>query len=94
MTTATIKSYYANRLDATNFLRLLHKAIVICNSKQQFDTSNIVGKATIADEIKPFMIKLFMIRCLLGRKLVSVSVLTFTKQIPHALAPTLRASSR
>ena len=68
MTTATIKSYYANRLDATNFLKLVHKVFVICNSKQQSDTSNIVGKATIADEIKPFMIKLFMIPLPIGSK--------------------------
>ena len=37
---AAIKSYFPNPLDTANFLTLFHKVLVICNSKQRFNTSN------------------------------------------------------
>ena len=37
-TTAVIKSYFPNRLDAGNFLTLFYKVFVICISKQRFNT--------------------------------------------------------
>ena len=46
-TTAAIKSYFRNRLDAANFLTLLYKVFVICNSKQRFNTSNHLGNAAV-----------------------------------------------
>ena len=49
-TSAAIKHYYPNRLDAANFLNLLDEVFVICNSKQQFHTSNMLGNAAIADD--------------------------------------------
>ena len=50
---AAIKSCYPNRLDAANFLNIFHKLFVICNSKQQFHTSNMLGNDAIADYNKP-----------------------------------------
>ena len=46
-TTAAIKSYFRNRLDAANFLTLLSKVFVICNSKQRFNTSNHLGNVAV-----------------------------------------------
>ena len=39
-TTATIKSYFPNPLDAVSILTLFYKVFVVCNSKQRFNTSN------------------------------------------------------
>ena len=39
-TSAAIKSYYADRLDAASFLYVFHKIFIISNSKNQFNTPN------------------------------------------------------
>ena len=44
-TSTAIKSYYPNRSHAANVLKLFLEVFVICNSKQQFYTSNILGNA-------------------------------------------------
>ena len=89
-TSAAIRSYYPNRLDAANFLNLFHKVLVICNSKQQFHTSNMLGNAAIADDNKPA----FLDSVANWVKNWSLcSIFTFTKQTSHALVTTFRATS-
>ena len=52
-TTAAIKIYFPNRLDAANFLTLFYKVFVICSSKQGFSTWNQLGNAAIQGDHKP-----------------------------------------
>lgn len=51
-TTAAMKSYFPDLLDAANFLSLFHK-LFFCNSKNQFNSSDRLGNATVLDDSKP-----------------------------------------
>ena len=51
-TTAAMKSYFPDRLDAANFLSLFHK-LFVCNSKNQFNSSDWLGNAAVLDDSKP-----------------------------------------
>ena len=86
-TTAAIKSYFPNRLDAANFLTLFYKVFVICNSKQRFNTSNQLGNAAIQGDHKPEFLLLVADWVETWSKCPSF---TLTKQTSHALVTTLR----
>ena len=44
-TSAAIKSYFPHRQDAAQFLNLMHKVFLVCNSKTRTHGSNSMGDA-------------------------------------------------
>ena len=86
-TTAAIKSYFPNRLDAANFLTLFYKVFVICNFKQRFNAASQPGNAVIQGDHKPEFLLLVIYWVDIWSKCPSF---TLTKQTSHALFPTLR----
>ena len=86
-TTAAIKSYFPNRLDAANFLTLFYKVFVICNLKQRFNAASQPGNAVIQGDHKPEFLLLVIYWVDTWSKCPSF---TLTKQTSHALFPTLR----
>jgi ribosomal protein S17E len=49
-TTAAIDSYFPTILYAANMSSCFHKLVLICNSKQRFNTSNRLGNAAVLAE--------------------------------------------
>ena len=88
-TSAAIKSYFCNRLDAANanFLTVFYKVFVICNSKQRFNTSNQLGNAAIEGDQKPEFLLLVADWVEIWSEYPSF---TFTKQTFHPLVTTLK----
>ena len=86
-TTAAIKSYFPNRLDAANFLTLFYKVFVICNFEQCFSTSNQLGNTAIRGDYKPGFLLLVADWVETWLECPSFSL---TKQTSHALMTTLR----
>ena len=86
-TTAAIKSYFPNRLDAANFQTLFYKVFVICNFKQRFNAASQPGNAVIQGDHKPEFLLLVIYWVDTWSKCPSF---TLTKQTSHALFPTLR----
>ena len=81
-TTAAIKSYFPNRLDAANSLTIFYNVFVNCNSKQCFNTSNQLGNAEIQGDCNPEFLLLVVDWIETWSKCPSF---TLTKQTSHAL---------
>ena len=80
-TTAAIKSYFPNRLDAANSLTIFYNVFVNCNSKQCFNTSNQLGNAEIQGDCNPEFLLLVVDWFETWPKCPSF---TLTKQTSHA----------
>ena len=52
-TSSAIETYFANRLDASSFLKLVKIWRTKNNSKQEFNTNFRIGNITVKDEKKP-----------------------------------------
>lgn len=89
-TSAAIKSYFHGREDAANFLSCFYKLFVICNSKQQFNSSNILGHAAVQGDNKPLFMNALADWVEQWSKCPSF---TLTKQTAHALITTLRSTA-
>ena len=58
-TSATIESYYPNRLDASSFLKLVNLWWKINNSKQEFNTNFRIGNVAVKDDKEPLFLREF-----------------------------------
>lgn len=61
MASAAVKSYFPDRLDAATFLSLFHKVFVICNSKSQCNSSDLLGNAALPEDNKPGFLSQFAV---------------------------------
>ena len=52
-TSSAIETYFANRLDASSFVKLVKIWRTKNNSKQEFNTNFRIGNTTVKDEKKP-----------------------------------------
>ena len=58
-TSAAIQSYFENRQDASEFLKLINTWWTIVNSKQQFNSNNRIGNAATLGDNKPLFLRKF-----------------------------------
>ena len=89
-TSAAIKSYFPDRLDAANILSCFHKLFVICNSKQRFNTANQLGNAAVSGDNKPDFLLSFADWV---ETWSACPAFTLTSQTSHALITTLRCTA-
>lgn len=90
ITSAAIKNYYTDRLDAENFLSLFYEIFVMSNSKNQFNTSNGLGNSVIPNDSKTE----FLSCAAYCVETWSISpVFTLTKETSHAVITPLGATS-
>ena len=89
-TSAAIKSYFPDRLDAANILSCFHKLFVICNSKQRFNTANQLGNAAVSGGNKPDFLLSFADWV---ETWSACPAFTLTSQTSHALITTLRCTA-
>ena len=98
MASAAMKSYFPDRLDAANFLSLFQKVFVICNSKNQCNSSDLLGNAALPEDNKPGFLSQFAVwveswsECIWSVN-IKVSNFTLIKQICHAPITTLERTS-
>ena len=89
-TSAAILSYYPARVDAASFLQLFNKLFLVCNSKQQYHSSNKLGNAVVSNDQKPE----FLLAVADWVELWSTSpYFTLSKQTSKAIMTSLKAQS-
>ena len=94
-TSAAITSYFPQCNGACNFLKLINAWWVISNSKSQFNTNNLLGNASILNDMKPDFLRLMAdwIGCWKGESMANCERYTLTEQTSSALKLTLRCTA-
>ena len=89
-TSAAILSYNPARVDAALFLQLFNKLFLVCNSKQQYHSSNKLGNAVVSNDQKTE----FLLAVADWVELWSTSPsFTLPKQTSKAIITSLKAQS-
>ena len=94
-TIAALKSYYPQRNDAIDFLKVIHSWWTISNSKTKYNTHNKLGNASIIGDNKPEFFKKLADWLTLWQEsqLPGSQKFTLTKQTSSALITTLQCTA-